>query len=144
MRYLLVLVVCLSGCVPLGVDKDLTVVANHEWQRVSPPKFARRLRWEAHRCIGPLPMAMSNKDRGVWEIYIPVGWHGALARGALRYEMSKVSYMLRSPSVLSLLAQLDAVFHLPPSELHSWYWVMFPDEAPEPPAFHIVPNRGGQ
>ena len=113
----LVLALLLAGCVPLNVDPSQAGEAQRQWGMISDAP----VKWTVVRCVG-LPAAMIEvSERGVARGTMWQPWGCGAA--AMRYEMSKIAWVVHAPDWLVPLAMIDAMFHLPPSEIHSWLWV---------------------
>jgi len=140
---LLLLVACsLSGCISLGQDERLTEIAQEEWLRSGPPDMFRYTYIRGKLCIGS-PAARGHFD-GTLSVYVPWPWNYCefMTRIIMRYELSKVAWQLHGAQLVEengpyaapvtipicMYMWLDAVFHLPTSELHSWYRSLFPGE----------------
>lgn len=112
----------LTSCIPMHRAPDLDRIAVEEWYRAAPP--VRFLRWpiEVHHCLG-LPAVLGGETRRAFVPW-PLSLWDWTARIVLRYELSKASYALHASKYVGIFAAIDAILHLPPSELYSW-WRMF-------------------
>ena len=126
--------VLLSGCISIGSDAQLTRWANQEWKRVHPPERFKHVPITGKLCIGS-PGVMGHAF-GL-DTFVPWPWNHCefMSRVIMRYELSKAAYQMHGWEstgpllpVAGPIMWLDALFHLPPSELHSWYRVFFPGE----------------
>lgn len=115
------LALALASCVPLYRDRSLSLAAQREWLRSGADAGAISLRWDAWVCVG-LPGAFAWGD-GTGTVLIPWPWDhvGPVARATMRYEMSRVAWVHRSPVWLLPLAYADAVLHGPACELWAWW-----------------------
>ncbi len=128
MRWLAFALLFSAGCVTFGADERLTRIATEEWARSGAGDRYASVSWVAHYCWGS-PAAWPDTEARVLRIAIPSCFPESGVRALMRYEMSKIAWQMRAravlPSWLYWLAQVDAFAHLPPSELHSWYRVIW-------------------
>ena len=128
MRWLAFALLFSAGCVTFGADERLTRIATEEWARSGAGDRYASVSWVAHYCWGS-PAAWPDTEARVLRIVIPSCFPESCVRGLMRYEMSKIAWQMRAHDVLPLwlywMVQVDAFAHLPPSELHSWYRVIW-------------------
>lgn len=119
----------LAGCVPLGQDDRLDVMAREEWTRVGAPDRFASLLVSGQACVG-FPGVLGRTA------FVPWPWSewDWMARVIMRYELSKIAWESHgfdrdgSPRWYAPFTLLDGWLHLPPSEMHSWWRVIAPDE----------------
>jgi hypothetical protein len=106
---------------PLYRDRSLSLAAQREWMRSGASAGTLPMRWDGWVCVG-LPGAFAWGD-GTGSVYMSWPWHRVplVSRATMRYEMSRIAYVHRSPLWLLPLAYADAVLHGPTCELWAWW-----------------------
>lgn len=138
--FAVMVLVLLPGCISLGQDAQLTEWAKQEWLRSNPPEKARHFPIKGHLCIGS--PAVAGGTNNTINVYVPWPWNKSelMSRTIMRYEFSKAAYQLHGQNLVNeggwiatpvtipicMAMWVDALFHFPTSELHSWYFSLFP------------------
>lgn len=115
----------LAGCVPLYIEHDAGAIAQREWSRIS----SLPIEWTVVASLGsPAVLTEEHNGRYIGWLYLPPGaMYTLVGRAVARYEMRKMAWVHGSGWFWPV-AQVDAFFHLPPSELASWLAVMWPSD----------------
>ncbi len=125
--------VLFSGCIAFPPNGELSTMAQEEWERSGPADEISSLNVEGHYCIGT-PAYYVDYSTHTVRVYVPYGLT-LMARPIMRYELSKAAWhmnaIMKAHPCVAFFAGLDSTFHLPTSELHSWYRVLFPGELKE-------------